>query len=105
MTTETVAAGAQPAGEHALTAGQYITHHLGHMRSQPQPGIIDFHVINYDTILWSVLMALLAFFLLRAAASRVTSGVPSRSRAPSNRWWNWWKTNPRPSSTATAALL
>ena len=48
------------------------------MRSQPQPGIIDFHVINYDTILWSVLMAVLAFFLLRAAASRVTSGVPGR---------------------------
>ena len=78
MTTETVAAGAHTAGEHALTAGEYITHHLGHMRSSPQPGIIDFHVINYDTILWSVLMALLAFFLLRAAASRVTSGVPSR---------------------------
>ncbi len=78
MTTETVAAGAQPAGEHALTAGQYITHHLGHMRSSPQPGIIDFSVINYDTILFSVITALLAFVLLRMAASRVTSGVPSR---------------------------
>ncbi len=78
MTTETVAAGAHPASEHALTAGQYITHHLGHMRSQPQPGIIDFHVINYDTILWSVLMAIVAFFLLRAAAAKATSGVPNR---------------------------
>lgn len=81
MTTETVAAAAHPAAEHTLTAGQYITHHLGHLRSAPQPGIIDFHVINYDTILWSVLMAVLAFALLRMAATRATSGVPTRFQA------------------------
>ncbi len=77
MATE-IAAAAHPAGEHALTSGQYITHHLGHLRSSPQKDIIDFSVINYDTILWSVLMAVVTAVLLIIAARRSTSGVPSR---------------------------
>jgi F-type H+-transporting ATPase subunit a len=76
MTTETVA-GAAPA-EHALSSGEYITHHLGHLRSSPQTSIVDFSVINYDTIFWSVLLALVAFLLLRAAAAKATAGVPTR---------------------------
>jgi F-type H+-transporting ATPase subunit a len=78
MTTETAAAAAQPAGEHALTTGQYITHHLGHNASAKQTSIVDFSIIHYDTIFWSVFMAILAGFLLWLAARKVTSGVPSR---------------------------
>ena len=77
MTTEIVA----PAAEHALTSGQYITHHLGHLRSMAQPGIIDFKVINYDTIFWSVTMAVITGLLLWLAARRATAGVPSRFQA------------------------
>ena len=66
------------AAAHAPTAGEYIKHHLGHLRSSPQPGIIDFSVINYDTIFWSVAMALLTCLLLWAVSRKVTSGVPSR---------------------------
>lgn len=80
MTTEIAAAG-HAAAEHALTSGQYITHHLGHLRSKAQPGIIDFSVINYDTIFWSVTLAFIAGLLLWLAARKATSGVPSRFQA------------------------
>jgi F-type H+-transporting ATPase subunit a len=81
MTTEIAATAAQPAGEHALTAGQYITHHLGHNASKHQTDIIDFSIIHYDTILWSVTLATIACILLWLAARRVTSGVPGRFQA------------------------
>ena len=80
MQTEIAAAG-QPAAEHALTSGQYITHHLGHLRSNAQPGIIDFSVINYDTIFWSVTLALVTALLLWMAARKATAGVPTRFQA------------------------
>src|SRR6476661_4927171 len=69
------------AAAHAPTAGEYIKHHLGHLRSAEQPGIVDFSVINYDTIFWSVLMAVVTALLLIAAARRATAGVPGRFQA------------------------
>ena len=72
--TETVAG----AAAHAPTTGEYITHHLGHNASAKQTAIVDFSIIHYDTIFWSVSMAILAGLLLWLAARRVTSGVPSR---------------------------
>jgi F-type H+-transporting ATPase subunit a len=80
MTTE-IAEGAQPVGEHAVTAGEYIKHHLHHNASHAQNGPIDFSVVHYDTIMWSVLLAIVAAFLLIAAARRATSGVPGRFQA------------------------
>jgi len=41
------------AAEHASqgpTAGEYIQHHLQHLRSHEQINIIDFSVINFDTL-------------------------------------------------------
>jgi len=76
MTTSTeVAAGA---AAHAPTTGEYITHHLGHNASAKQTSIVDFSIIHYDTIFWSVFMAVLAGLLLWMAARRATSGVPNR---------------------------
>ena len=72
--TEHVAA----AAAHAPTSGEYIKHHLGHMRSTTQVDIVDFSVINYDTIFWSVAMARVTCLILWAVSRRVTSGVPSR---------------------------
>jgi F-type H+-transporting ATPase subunit a len=80
MTTE-IAAGALPAGEHAETAGEYITHHLHHNASSLQHGPIDFSVIHYDTIFWSVLLAAITALFLIAAARRATAGVPTRFQA------------------------
>src|SRR5215216_1063408 len=78
-----MAADAQ-AAEHATngpTAGEYIQHHLTHLRSHEQNGIIDFSVINYDTLFWSILMGVLGLWLLRSVARRATSGVPGRMQA------------------------
>ncbi|GAB3464650.1 F0F1 ATP synthase subunit A [Massilia terrae] len=78
MTTE-IAAGV-PA-EHAVTAGEYIKHHLHHNASHLQNGPIDFSVIHYDTIFWSVLLAVVSAILLISAARRATAGVPTRFQA------------------------
>jgi F-type H+-transporting ATPase subunit a len=77
MTTE-IAGAAQPAGEHGITSGEYIAHHLHHNASGVQHGPIDFSVIHYDTILWSVLLAAIVSIFMIIAARRATSGVPSR---------------------------
>lgn len=68
-------------GSHGpANAAEYIVHHLGHANSSghPQEAIVDFSIINYDTIFWSILMGILACGLLWMAARRVTSGVPNR---------------------------
>lgn len=76
MTTSTdIAAGA---AVHAPTSGEYIKHHLGHNASAHQTSIFDFSIVHYDTIFWSVTLAILAGLLLWMAARRVTSGVPGR---------------------------
>jgi F-type H+-transporting ATPase subunit a len=80
MTTE-IAAGAVQAAGHAPTASEYIKHHLGHNASGQQTGMIDFSVIHYDTIFFSVLMAVLAGLLLWLASRRATAGVPTRFQA------------------------
>ncbi|MBI5861949.1 MAG: F0F1 ATP synthase subunit A [Rhodocyclales bacterium] len=69
--------------EHALTAGDYIVHHLTHLTStgHKQASVIDWTVINVDTLFWSIGMGLLAVFLLARAARNATSGVPGRFQA------------------------
>jgi len=72
------------AAEHASngpTAGEYIQHHLTHLRSHEQTSIVDFSIINYDTVLWSILMGVLGLWLLRSVAKRATAGVPGRMQA------------------------
>jgi F-type H+-transporting ATPase subunit a len=81
MTTENVAGAAQPVGEHVITAGEYIKHHLQHNASAHQQGPIDFSVIHYDTIFWSVLLASVAAIFLIVAARRATAGIPTRFQA------------------------
>ncbi len=68
------------AGSTAPTASEYIVHHLAHLNTsgKAQAKIVDFSIINIDTIFWSASLALLTAFLLHLAAKRVTSGVPGR---------------------------
>jgi len=65
---------------HAPTASEYIVHHLTHFNTsgEPQKDIIDFSLINWDTVFWSSAMAVLAAFLLYRAARLVHAGVPNR---------------------------
>ncbi len=78
MATELAAEGA---AAHAPTYSEYIVHHLGHLSSRHQDKIIDFSIINLDTIFWSVLMGVLGCFLMWLAARRATAGVPGRFQA------------------------
>ena len=67
----------------APTSSEYIIHHLGHLTTtgKPQENIIDFSIINLDTLFWSVSMGLLVILVLRAVARKATSGVPGRLQA------------------------
>jgi F-type H+-transporting ATPase subunit a len=65
----------------ALTSGDYIVHHLTHLQTGKPKGLVDFSVLNFDSIVLSALLGVLACYLLWKAASRATSGVPGRFQA------------------------
>ncbi|MFT3663509.1 F0F1 ATP synthase subunit A [Piscinibacter sp.] len=66
---------------HAPTAGEYIVHHLHHLQAGHQKAVVDFSVINLDSVFWSVLLGALGCWLLWLAARKATSGVPGRFQA------------------------
>jgi len=66
---------------HAPTAGEYIIHHLTHLQNHKQKSVVDFSVVNYDSIFWAALLGVVGCFFLWRAASRATSGVPGRFQA------------------------
>ena len=63
------------------TASEYIGHHLTHWQNQPMKGVVDFSVINYDSVFWSLLLGILGMLLLWRVAKSATSGVPGRMQA------------------------
>ena len=65
----------------APTAGEYIIHHLRHAQSGTQKGIVDFSVVNLDSLFFSILLGVLGCFFLWRAAKSATSGVPGRFQA------------------------
>ena len=66
---------------HAPTASEYIVHHLTHLSTGKQKFIVDFSVINIDTVVFSVACLALTLFLLHRAARAATAGVPGRFQA------------------------
>ena len=72
---------------HAPTASEYIVHHLQHwqvdwgLNPAQQTAIIDFNVINLDSVLYSVILGVLGCWVLWLAARKATSGVPGRFQA------------------------
>jgi F-type H+-transporting ATPase subunit a len=65
----------------APSAGEYIIHHLQHAQNGKQNGIVDFSVVNLDSIFFSILLGVLGSFFLWRAAKSATSGVPGRFQA------------------------
>ncbi|OSZ71752.1 F0F1 ATP synthase subunit A [Hydrogenophaga sp. IBVHS1] len=67
----------------ALTPGEYIRHHLVHLNNtgEQQKSIVDFSVINIDSVVVSVLLGAFACFMLWRAARNASSGVPGRFQA------------------------
>jgi F-type H+-transporting ATPase subunit a len=77
MAAEMAAEGAA----HAPTASEYIVHHLGHLSTQHQGKIIDFSIINMDTVFWSVMMGVIGCLVMFMVARKATAGVPGRLQA------------------------
>ena len=67
--------------EHGPTAGEYIGHHLTHLRTGEQHGVIDFSVFNMDSLFWSILLGVVGLFFMWRVAKSVTAGVPGRMQA------------------------
>ena len=63
------------------SAGEYIVHHLTHWRNKELVGPFDLSVVNYDSLLFSILVGVIGCFLLWKGASKATSGVPGRFQA------------------------
>jgi len=66
---------------HAPTAGEYIVHHLSHLSNGKPKSLVDFSVINYDSLFFSIALGVIGCFLLWKAARAATSGVPGRFQA------------------------
>ena len=66
---------------HAPTASEYIVHHLQHLQNIKQTSIIDMSVVNYDSVIVSVVVGFLGLFVFWLAARNATSGVPGRFQA------------------------
>jgi F-type H+-transporting ATPase subunit a len=71
---------AEQAG-HAPTASEYIVHHLGHFSTHHQDKIVDFSIINMDTLFWSVFAGIVGSLVMYLAARKAHSGVPGRFQA------------------------
>jgi F-type H+-transporting ATPase subunit a len=60
------------------TMGEYIAHHLQHLASGKQTGLVDFSIVHWDTLFFSLATAAVVLLVLRIAASRATAGVPGK---------------------------
>ena len=74
----------------APTASEYIVHHLthwqidwhdGHALAEPQAKIVDFSILNVDSLFFSILLGVVGCFFLWKAARHATAGVPGRFQA------------------------
>jgi F-type H+-transporting ATPase subunit a len=75
MAAESAAAG------HGPTAGEYIVHHLTFWQNKKPANVVDFSVFNWDSLLWGIVLGVVASFFLWKAARKATSGVPGRFQA------------------------
>jgi F-type H+-transporting ATPase subunit a len=64
------------AAEESGGATDYILHHQANLSNKGAHGIIDFSVVNYDTIFFSVLLAVVFLALFGLVARNATAGVP-----------------------------
>ncbi|HTP74771.1 MAG TPA: F0F1 ATP synthase subunit A [Burkholderiaceae bacterium] len=65
----------------APSAGEYIVHHLTHLANAESKGLVDFSVIHWDSVFFSVVLGALGCWLMWLVARKVTSGVPGRMQA------------------------
>jgi F-type H+-transporting ATPase subunit a len=67
--------------EHVPTASEYIIHHLTFLTNKKQASVVDFSVINYDSLFFTLVIGVVASIVLWLAARKATSGKPGRLQA------------------------
>src|SRR6266704_36904 len=60
------------------SANEYILHHLTFLQNKESSGILDFSVIHWDSVFFSVVLAILFGGSFYLAARKATTGVPSK---------------------------
>jgi F-type H+-transporting ATPase subunit a len=65
-------------GDHGGGMSGYISHHLHHLANKEHHSLIDFSVVNKDTLFFSLLCAAITLLVLRLAARKATPGMPGR---------------------------
>ncbi len=56
--------------------GEYIRHHNTFLKNKEQTSIFDFTVVHWDSLFWSVFLALVFLGTFYMVARKATSGVP-----------------------------
>jgi F-type H+-transporting ATPase subunit a len=65
------------AAEHEpQSTGEYIRHHITFLSNKEQTAIIDFSVVNWDSVFWSVLLAIVFAGSFWFATRKATAGAP-----------------------------
>src|ERR1700712_2537706 len=87
------------AEEHAPNSGEYIQHHLTHLSNiDGNVGTVNFHVVHWDSVLFSSALGLIFLLFGLFAARRVTSGAPGRF--PAGAEWLTKMVDNRPKAIA-----
>jgi F-type H+-transporting ATPase subunit a len=66
------------AAEEPTSANEYILHHLTFLQNKDPKGILDFSVIHWDSVFFSVLLAILFGASFYLAARKANAGVPTK---------------------------
>lgn len=66
------------AAEQPTSANEYILHHLTFLSNKEPKGIVDFSVIHWDSVFFSVLLAIVFAGSFYLAARNATTGVPGK---------------------------
>ncbi len=66
------------AAEQPSSANEYILHHLTFLQNKDPKGILDFSVIHWDSVFFSVALAILFGGSFYLAARKASVGVPSK---------------------------
>jgi F-type H+-transporting ATPase subunit a len=66
------------AAEEPTSAGEYIHHHLTFLSNKESSGVLDFSTIHWDSVFFSVLLALVfaVSFFMAARKAQANKGVP-----------------------------
>jgi F-type H+-transporting ATPase subunit a len=91
--------------EKAPGATEYILHHQSFLSNKAPHGIVDFTVINYDTVFFSIALALVFFGLFWMVARKATAGVPGKVQNFIEILVSWVDTQVRDTFSGTSRLV